>query len=291
MSLPTAADPADVAWDLEPLVDGDGAAGRRPAARRGRRARRRVRRRATPAGSPSSTARASPPRWTSSRRSPSSSGRAGTYAALRFAADTDDPANGALLAARAGARRRRSRRQLLFFDLEWAALDDERAEELLAADGLDLVPPPPAHRPPLPPAPALRARGEGPDREGGDRPRRVVAPVQRADERDPRRAARRRSEPRRRSTSRWPPVVSPDREVRRSDRRGGDRGAAARPAHARLHLQHARCRTRPSTTACAATRPGSRSRNLANEASDESVQALVAAVKGALRPARSAGTG
>ena len=28
---------------------------------------------------------------------------------------------------------------LLFFDLEWAALDDERAEELLAADGLDFA--------------------------------------------------------------------------------------------------------------------------------------------------------
>ena len=27
MSTPTAADPADVAWDLEPLVDGDGAEG------------------------------------------------------------------------------------------------------------------------------------------------------------------------------------------------------------------------------------------------------------------------
>ena len=27
--------------------------------------------------------------------------------------------------------------KLLFFELEWAALDDERADELLAADGLD----------------------------------------------------------------------------------------------------------------------------------------------------------
>ena len=29
--------------------------------------------------------------------------------------------------------------KLLFFELEWAALDDERAEELLAADGLDFA--------------------------------------------------------------------------------------------------------------------------------------------------------
>ena len=63
-------------------------------------------------------------------------GRAGTYAALRFSTDTAAPANGALL-QKVRSGRRRSQTTLLFFELEWAALSDERAEELLAGEGLD----------------------------------------------------------------------------------------------------------------------------------------------------------
>jgi oligoendopeptidase F len=63
-------------------------------------------------------------------------GRAGNYAHLRFSVDTADPANGALV-ARVTERATAVETKLLFFELEWAALDDERAEELLAADGLD----------------------------------------------------------------------------------------------------------------------------------------------------------
>jgi len=63
-------------------------------------------------------------------------GRAGTYAALRFSADTADPANGALL-QKAQERATAIETTLLFFDLEWAALSQEWAEELLAGDGLD----------------------------------------------------------------------------------------------------------------------------------------------------------
>ncbi|MDQ2623485.1 MAG: M3 family oligoendopeptidase [Actinomycetota bacterium] len=63
-------------------------------------------------------------------------GRALNYAHLRFAADTADPANGALL--QMGSERATAiQTKLLFFDLEWAALDDERAEELLATPGLE----------------------------------------------------------------------------------------------------------------------------------------------------------
>jgi len=63
-------------------------------------------------------------------------GRALNYAHLRFAADTADPENGALL--QLGSERATSiQTKLLFFDLEWAALDDERAEELLATPGLE----------------------------------------------------------------------------------------------------------------------------------------------------------
>jgi oligoendopeptidase F len=63
-------------------------------------------------------------------------GRAGTYAGLRFSTDTADPANGALLQM-VQERETAIETTLLFFELEWAALSDERAEELLAGDGLD----------------------------------------------------------------------------------------------------------------------------------------------------------
>jgi oligoendopeptidase F len=63
-------------------------------------------------------------------------GRAGTYAMLRFATNTAEPANGALL-QRVQEQATVVETRLLFFELEWAELDDDRAEELLAADGLD----------------------------------------------------------------------------------------------------------------------------------------------------------
>jgi oligoendopeptidase F len=64
-------------------------------------------------------------------------GRAGSYAALRFSTDTADPTRGALL-QRVQERGTEVETKLLFFDLEWAALDDQRAEELLSAgDELD----------------------------------------------------------------------------------------------------------------------------------------------------------
>ena len=62
--------------------------------------------------------------------------RAGHYAMLRFSVDTANPALGALL-QRVQERGTQIETRLLFFELEWAALDDERAEQLLAADGLD----------------------------------------------------------------------------------------------------------------------------------------------------------
>jgi oligoendopeptidase F len=63
-------------------------------------------------------------------------GRAASYASLRFATDTADPARGALL-QRMQERATEIETKLLFFELEWAAVDDARAEELLASDGLD----------------------------------------------------------------------------------------------------------------------------------------------------------
>jgi oligoendopeptidase F len=63
-------------------------------------------------------------------------GRAGSYAALRFATDTADPERGALL-QHVQERAAEVSTKLLFWELEWAALEDEQAERLLAGDGLE----------------------------------------------------------------------------------------------------------------------------------------------------------
>ncbi|HEY7892470.1 MAG TPA: M3 family oligoendopeptidase [Solirubrobacteraceae bacterium] len=63
-------------------------------------------------------------------------GRAGYYASLRFSCDTANPANGALL-QRVQERQTEIQTKLLFFELEWAALADEQAERLLATEDLD----------------------------------------------------------------------------------------------------------------------------------------------------------
>jgi oligoendopeptidase F len=60
-------------------------------------------------------------------------GRAGSYAMLSFAANTQDPARGALVQV-AQERGAAIETSLLFFDLEWQALDDEQANALLDAD-------------------------------------------------------------------------------------------------------------------------------------------------------------
>src|SRR6185437_577089 len=53
--------------------------------------------------------------------------RAGSYAMLEFTTDTADPARGALL-QKVQERGTQLETQLLFFELEWAALDDDQAE-------------------------------------------------------------------------------------------------------------------------------------------------------------------
>jgi oligoendopeptidase F len=63
-------------------------------------------------------------------------GRAGSYASLRFATDTADPERGALL-QRVQECATEIETKVLFFELEWAAVADERAERLLEAPGLD----------------------------------------------------------------------------------------------------------------------------------------------------------
>ena len=64
--------------------------------------------------------------------------RAGYYAALRFSTDTADPANGALL-QKVQEQETAIQTTLLFFELQWAALPDERVDQLLAGHGLEFV--------------------------------------------------------------------------------------------------------------------------------------------------------
>jgi len=63
-------------------------------------------------------------------------GRAGSYASLRFATDVTDPTRSALM-QRVQERATAIRTQLLFFELEWASLCDEHAEALLGDERLD----------------------------------------------------------------------------------------------------------------------------------------------------------
>ncbi len=65
-------------------------------------------------------------------------GRAGTYAALRFSTDTADPSRGALL-QRVQEQGTLVETKLLFFELEWAALSEARSEELVQGESLDFA--------------------------------------------------------------------------------------------------------------------------------------------------------
>ncbi len=64
-------------------------------------------------------------------------GRVGAYAELRFAVDTADPVAGAL-AQRVEERTAEIESTLLFFELEWIALEDARVDAVLAAAGAEL---------------------------------------------------------------------------------------------------------------------------------------------------------
>src|SRR4051794_28790735 len=64
--------------------------------------------------------------------------RAASFAYLRFSTDTADPERGALLQF-VQERGTALETEVLFFELEWAAGPDERADELLATDGLDFA--------------------------------------------------------------------------------------------------------------------------------------------------------
>jgi oligoendopeptidase F len=124
---------ADVAWDLEPLVDGKGDAGVDEflddaerlvdaiTQRRGQIATLDVEGLVTLMHELGALEELV--------------GRASSYAGLRFAIDTSDPSRGALI-QRVQERATVIGNELLFFELEWAELPDERVDELLADDRL-----------------------------------------------------------------------------------------------------------------------------------------------------------
>ena len=140
MATASHAQPSDpeleaTAWDLEPLVDGEGQQG--------------VEKRLSNA---LELAKSFAARYAGRLDQLDSSGlrdamgelaiihelvaRAGYFAALRFSTDTAEPANGALLQS-VQEQETAIGTTLLFFELEWAALPDERAQELLAGGGLE----------------------------------------------------------------------------------------------------------------------------------------------------------
>ena len=124
---------ADVAWDLEPLVDGKGEGGVDELLDEAERVAVSVAERRGTVAQLDAAELASVMRDLASIAE--LAGRAASYAHLRFAADTTDPARGALL-QHVEERGTAINTKILFFDLEWAALPDDRAAELLADEQL-----------------------------------------------------------------------------------------------------------------------------------------------------------
>ncbi len=142
MSAPEATDPElqAVAWDLDPLLDGG--AGDPDAAVTGMVAEAQQRADAFAASYAGRMAELDGAGLVAAMRELEALqellGRAGSYAVLNFSGDTADPLRGALLQKlQEGATGIET--TLLFFELEWAALDDDRAEELLATPELDFA--------------------------------------------------------------------------------------------------------------------------------------------------------
>jgi oligoendopeptidase F len=122
-------------WDLAPLVDGQGRAGvERMLGEARDRATRFAERHA------GKVAELDPDGLRAAMRELEEInelvGRAGSYASLEFATDTADPARGAMLQL-VQERATEIETLLLFFDLEWAAVDDARADGLLSTEELD----------------------------------------------------------------------------------------------------------------------------------------------------------
>jgi oligoendopeptidase F len=122
------------AWDLDPLVDGAGADGVRAQLSEAReRAQALAERHAGRVGELDRDGLLAAMRELGELQE--LIGRAGTYAGLRFSSDTSDPENGALM-QEVQERATEIETTLLFFELEWAALPDEQVDELLGDERL-----------------------------------------------------------------------------------------------------------------------------------------------------------
>jgi oligoendopeptidase F len=131
--MTTTAPVPDVTWDLEDLVGGRGAEGVDALLADADRLAERIETRRGRVGALGAEGLAELMADLAELRD--RLGRAGSYASLRWATDTADPARGALMqrveehAARIGTR-------ILFVELEWAARPDDEVETLLADERL-----------------------------------------------------------------------------------------------------------------------------------------------------------
>ena len=99
-------------------------------------------------------------------------GKVGAFASLNWTQDTQDAARGALM-QRVTERGSRLSQKLVFVDLELAAAPDEAAAAWLADPAVAPLAPLAGGRAHVPAAPAQRAGGEDPDREGRHGPQRL----------------------------------------------------------------------------------------------------------------------
>ncbi|MGZ6996154.1 MAG: M3 family oligoendopeptidase [Acidimicrobiia bacterium] len=127
---------ADVAWDLEPLVDGRGVEGVDALLDAADAIATKIETRRGHVAELDAAGLADV--MHESGNLAELIGRAGSYAGLRFAVDTSDPELGALM-QRVEERSTAINTRVLFFELEWAALPDAQVEELLADDRLEFV--------------------------------------------------------------------------------------------------------------------------------------------------------
>jgi oligoendopeptidase F len=209
-------------------------------------------------------------------------GRAGNYASLAFSVDTADPEVGALL-QRVQEKGTAIETRLIFFELEWAELDDDRAEELLAGEELAFA----AHY--------LRTARRY-------RPHLLTEPEEKI-----------LAEKALSSRAAWNRLFAEQASAIQVDLPGEDEPVSLEIALSRLHSPDREVRRIAAEAVTEALQPGLRtrgfifntlladkmvedrlrnyphwlaSRNLANEASDESVQALISAVRNRYELAR-----
>lgn len=272
---------AAASWDLEPLVEGQGPGGfdtlLASALERAEALAERLRGRVGEQDAPALAAALRELEGIFD-----AAGRAGSYAMLSFSLDTEDPAVGALMQS-AREQSARTETALLFFELEWNELDDARVEELLASGELDFC----AHY--------LRMLRRYRDHQLSEPEERVLTEAEVT------------------GSGAFQRLFTEQVSALRVALPGSDEPVAFEEALSRLHDPARERRAEAARAITAALRPGLRtrsyvfntlladkatkdrlrayphwlsSRNLANEASDESVEALGEAVRSRYELAR-----